>query len=139
MTGWRGGAKADMNKDVTATNVTHVTSDPFYAVTASSRRTRWRRSASTGAPTGTPRSTSSRRAAEHLRSGQAGRAGGQIHAKAVDDAAMIWVYHDTTPRALSSRIKTYVQAQSWFQDRSLVDNPSCRRTGARLQCGFNRN
>ena len=32
MTGWRGGAKADMNKDVSATNVTHVTSDPFYAV-----------------------------------------------------------------------------------------------------------
>ena len=31
MTGWRGGAKADMNKDVSATNVTHVTSDPFYA------------------------------------------------------------------------------------------------------------
>src|SRR5471032_2195062 len=32
MTGWRGGAKADMNKEVSATNVTHVTSDPFYAV-----------------------------------------------------------------------------------------------------------
>ena len=32
MTGWRGGAKADMNRDVTATNVTHVTSDPVYAV-----------------------------------------------------------------------------------------------------------
>src|SRR5258708_33518490 len=32
MTGWRGGARADMNKDVTATNVTHVTSAPFYPV-----------------------------------------------------------------------------------------------------------
>ena len=29
---------------------------------------------------------------------------------------MIWVYHDTTPRALSPKIKKYVQAQSWFQD-----------------------
>ena len=44
----------------------------------------------------------------------------QIHAKAVDDAVMIWVYHDTTPRALSPRIKTFVQAQSWFQDLALV-------------------
>jgi peptide/nickel transport system substrate-binding protein len=29
---------------------------------------------------------------------------------------MIWVYHDTTPHALSAKIKSYVQAQSWFQD-----------------------
>ncbi len=34
--------------------------------------------------------------------------------------AMIWVYHDRTPRALSSRIKSYTQAQSWFQDLALV-------------------
>ena len=44
----------------------------------------------------------------------------KIHAKVVDDAAMIWVYHDTSPRALSAKIKTYVQAQSWFQDLTLV-------------------
>ena len=45
---------------------------------------------------------------------------GQIHAKVVDDAAMIWIYHDRAPRALSSRIKSYTQAQSWFQDLALV-------------------
>ena len=45
----------------------------------------------------------------------------QIHAKAVDDAVMIWIYHDRTPRALSSRIKSYTQAQSWFQDLALVE------------------
>ena len=44
----------------------------------------------------------------------------KIHAKAVDDAVMIWVYHDTTPRALSAKIKKYVQAQSWFQDLAPV-------------------
>ena len=42
------------------------------------------------------------------------------HALAVNDAAMIWVYHDTTPHALSSKIKSYTQAQSWFQDIGLV-------------------
>ena len=46
----------------------------------------------------------------------------KIHAKAVDDAVMIWVYHDTTPRALSPKIKKYVQAQSWFQDLALLDD-----------------
>jgi peptide/nickel transport system substrate-binding protein len=44
----------------------------------------------------------------------------KIHALAVDDAAMIWVYHDTTPHALSAKIKSYTQAQSWFQDLGLV-------------------
>jgi len=44
----------------------------------------------------------------------------KIHALAVDDAAMIWVYHDTTPHALSAKIKSYTQAQSWFQDIGLV-------------------
>ena len=45
----------------------------------------------------------------------------RIHAKAVDDAVMIWVYHDTTARALSPKIKKYVQAQSWFQDLALLE------------------
>jgi len=45
----------------------------------------------------------------------------KIHARAVDDAAMIWVYHDTSARALSPRVKRYVQAQSWFQDLALVE------------------
>ena len=78
MTGWRGSAKADMNKDVSATNVTHVTSDPFYAANrffASDQI----------APIGVelellqePRSRPARgRAQDHLRSGQAGRDHGQ--------------------------------------------------------------
>ena len=41
--------------------------------------------------------------------------------KAVDDAVMIWVYHDTSARALSPKIKKYVQAQSWFQDLALLE------------------
>jgi peptide/nickel transport system substrate-binding protein len=34
---------------------------------------------------------------------------------------MIWVYHDTSPRALALRTKTFVQAQSWFQDLALIE------------------
>src|SRR5215813_8958919 len=32
-TAWRAGAKADMNKDITANNIAYVTSDPLYAFT----------------------------------------------------------------------------------------------------------
>src|SRR5260370_16710622 len=31
-TAWRAGAKADINKDVTANNIAYVTSDPVYAI-----------------------------------------------------------------------------------------------------------
>jgi ABC-type transport system substrate-binding protein len=33
-----------------------------------------------------------------------------------DQAVMIWVAHDLNPRALSPKLKGFVQAQSWFQD-----------------------
>jgi len=29
---------------------------------------------------------------------------------------MIWVAHDVNPRALSPKVKGFIQAQSWFQD-----------------------
>ena len=122
MTGWRGGAKADMNKDVTATNVTHVTSDPFYAANrffASDQV----------APIGVNWSFYKNPEVDQLvvelkntfDPAKQDEITAKIHAKAVDDAVMIWVYHDTTARALSPKIKKYVQAQSWFQDLALLE------------------
>ena len=121
MTGWRGGAKADMNRDINATNVTHVTSDPFYAVNrffASDQV----------APTGVNWSFYKNPEIDKLvaelqntfDSAKQDELAARIHEKAVDDAVMIWVYHDSSPRALSPKIKAYVQAQSWFQDLALV-------------------
>jgi len=121
MTGWRSGAKADMNKDVQATNVTHVTSDPFYAVVrffASDQM----------APVGVNWSGYKNAEVDKLvlelknsfDPAKQDELAAKAHALAVDDAAMIWVYHDTTPHALSAKIKSYTQAQSWFQDIGLV-------------------
>ena len=122
MTGWRGGAKADMNKDVSATNVTHVTSDPFYAV---NRFFASDQTAPTGVNWSFYKNPEVDRLVVELKStfdpARQDEIAAKIHAKAVDDAVMIWVYHDTTPRALSAKIKKYVQAQSWFQDLALVE------------------
>ena len=121
MTGWRGGASADMNKGVTATNVTHVTSDPFYAV---NRFFASNQVAPVGVNWSGYKNAEVDKLVVELQNtfdpARQDALAAQIHAKAVDDAAMIWVYHDTTPRALSPKIKTYVQAQSWFQDLALV-------------------
>jgi peptide/nickel transport system substrate-binding protein len=122
MTGWRGGAKADMNKDVTATNVTHVTSDPFYAV---NRFFASDQVAPVGVNWSNYKNADVDRLVAELQNtfdpAKQDALAAQIHAKAVDDAVMIWIYHDRTPRALSSRIKVYTQAQSWFQDLALVE------------------
>ncbi|MBW6396763.1 ABC transporter substrate-binding protein [Roseomonas sp. HJA6] len=40
----------------------------------------------------------------------------QLHDKVLDDALFLFVAHDMNPRAMSTRVKGFVQAQSWFQD-----------------------
>jgi peptide/nickel transport system substrate-binding protein len=44
----------------------------------------------------------------------------RVHEKVVDDAVLIWVVHDVNPHALSPKIKSYVQAQHWFQDLTTI-------------------
>ncbi len=41
---------------------------------------------------------------------------GHMHEKLVADAYEIFIVHDLNPRALSPKLKGFVQAQSWFQD-----------------------
>jgi peptide/nickel transport system substrate-binding protein len=38
----------------------------------------------------------------------------------VDDAPLVWVVHDTNPHALSPKVKSFVQAQHWFQDLTTI-------------------
>lgn len=40
----------------------------------------------------------------------------RIHAKIVEDAALLWVAHDVGPRAMSARVKGVVQPRNWFID-----------------------
>jgi len=40
----------------------------------------------------------------------------QLNERMNDQAIMVWVAHDVNPRALSPKLKGFVQAQSWFQD-----------------------
>ena len=44
----------------------------------------------------------------------------KIHEKYVDDALFLMVTHDVNPRAMSAKVKGFVQAQNWFQDFSPV-------------------
>lgn len=44
----------------------------------------------------------------------------KLHTRLVDQAMWVWVVHDLNPRALSPKVKGYVEAQSWFQDLTPV-------------------
>jgi ABC-type transport system substrate-binding protein len=43
-----------------------------------------------------------------------------LHERSVDEAAFLWVAHDVGPRALSAKIKNFVQPKSWFVDFSMM-------------------
>jgi peptide/nickel transport system substrate-binding protein len=120
-TAWRAGAKAEMNKDVTANNIAYVTSDPLYAFTRFFHSNQ-------AAPVGVNWSYYSnpevdRLIDEALATFDPAKQDGlmaKVHEKVVDDAVLIWVVHDTNPHALSPKIKSYVQAQHWFQDLTTI-------------------
>ena len=44
----------------------------------------------------------------------------KIHTKMVDDALFVWVVHDVAPRAMSKKVKGFVQSRNWFQSLSSV-------------------
>jgi len=44
----------------------------------------------------------------------------ELHAASVDDAAFLYVAHDVAPRAMSPKIKNFVQPKSWFVDFSPI-------------------
>ena len=45
----------------------------------------------------------------------------EIHTYIVDQAYWIWIAHDLNPRAMSPKVKGFVQAQSWFQDLTSIE------------------
>ena len=118
---WRAGAKADMNKDMTRQQHRLRDVRPGLRHHALLRLEPGR---------------AGRRELELLyqcRGRQAGQRGlntfdaakqdalmARVHEKVVDDAVLIWVVHDTNPHALSPKIKSYVQAQHWFQDLTTI-------------------
>ncbi|MGA0594469.1 ABC transporter substrate-binding protein [Enterovirga sp. CN4-39] len=118
---WRAGARSETNKGATGMNYTYFIQDPFTGFIRHLQ-------CNLGPPAGTNwgyycdpemdrlfdqvRNTFDPAAqSEVLR---------KIHEKFVDDALFLMVTHDVNPRAMSPRVKGFVQAQNWFQDFSPI-------------------
>jgi peptide/nickel transport system substrate-binding protein len=116
-TAWRKGAADPSLRGMTGSNIAYVTSDPFYAFI------RFYQSKQ-AAPVGVNWSGYSNPAVDALCDQitnsfdpvEQDKLCARMHELVVDDAVQVWVVHDTNPHALSPRVKSYTQAQHWFQD-----------------------
>lgn len=114
---WRQGAAGELARGVTANNVAYVTSDPLYALIRFFHSNQI-------APTGVNWSHYRDPGMDRLIDTAMGtfdpaevdRLMARVHEKAVDEALLVYVVHDTNPRALGRNVRGYTQAQHWFQD-----------------------
>ncbi len=118
---WRAGAKAPVNKGIDALNVSYNSQDPFSTFTRLMRT-------DLHAPNGVNWGFYSDPAMDKLlqeaqtafEPAARNAALARVHEKMVNDAVMIWVVHDVGPRAMSPKVKGFVQAKNWFQDLTPV-------------------
>jgi peptide/nickel transport system substrate-binding protein len=121
LTNWRKGAKDQSANGANATNVTYAAMDPFFAMVRFLQSGMAPPVSNNWGFINNPkfdelvtkaRQTFDPAARDTLLA--------ELHAASVDDAAFLYVAHDVGPRALSPKIKGFVQPKSWFVDFSPV-------------------
>ena len=117
----RVGAQAPENKGITMLNNSYSTNDPYVAVL---RYLTPEEIPPKGSNWGSVRDPEIERLAKEIRNEfdpkKQDDLVAQIHQRHVDMANFIWVVHDVGSRALSSKVKGHVHAQSWFVDFSPI-------------------
>ncbi|MCE1235884.1 MAG: ABC transporter substrate-binding protein [Hyphomicrobiales bacterium] len=118
---WRAGAKADQNAGITGLNYSYAIVDPFNALVRFIK-------SDLHAPNGVNWGFYSdpdmdalvAKAQNTFDAATQNEVLGQIHAKMVNDALFIWVVHDVAPRAMTAKVKGFVQPRNWFLDLTSV-------------------
>src|ERR1700754_1588503 len=120
-TNWRRGAKDPTANGSNAINVTYAAMDPFFAMVrflqsgmAPPVSNNW---GFINEPKYDELVTKARQTFDPA---ERDKALAELHAASVDDAAFLYVAHDVAPRAMSPKIKGFVQPKSWFVDFSPV-------------------
>jgi peptide/nickel transport system substrate-binding protein len=120
-TNWRKGAKDESARGAHATNVTYAAMDPFFAMIrfldskmAPPVSNNW----------GFINEPEFDRLVAAVRTAfdpaERDKALAALHERSVDEAAFLYVAHDVGPRAMSPKIKNFVQPKSWFVDFSTM-------------------
>lgn len=118
---WRAGAKAEQSLGAHGINVSYTTQDPYSSFT------RFLRS-DLAPPNGVNWGYHSdpeidkllNAAAQAFDSKERDAYLAQVHTREVNEALFVWVVHDVAPRAMSPKVKGFVQARNWFQSLTPV-------------------
>lgn len=120
-TNWRRGAKDPSANGSNAINVTYAAMDPFFALVrflqsgmAPPVSNNW------GFNNNPKFDELVKKARQTFEPAARDAALAELHAASVDDATFLFVAHDVAPRAMSPKIKGFVQPKSWFVDFSPV-------------------
>jgi ABC-type transport system substrate-binding protein len=120
-TNWRKGAKDESARGAHAINVTYAAMDPFFAMIrfldskmAPPTSNNW------GFITDPEFDKLVAAARTAFDPAERDKALAALHERSVDEAAFLWVAHDVGPRAMTPKIKGFVQPKSWFVDFSTM-------------------
>jgi ABC-type transport system substrate-binding protein len=120
-TNWRKGAKDDSARGAHATNVTYAAMDPFFAMIrfldskmAPPVSNNW------GYINEPEYDALVAKVSVSFDPAERDKALAALHERSVDEAAFLYVAHDVGPRAMSPKIKNFVQPKSWFVDFSTM-------------------
>lgn len=118
---WRAGAKDPASRGAVALNYSYFIQDPFTAFTrhvqsdlVSPKGTNW------GHYSDKVMDGLLQKAKTSFDPAAQNKVLQEIHAKFVNEALFLDVTHDVNPRAMSAKVKGFVQAQNWFQDFSPI-------------------
>jgi peptide/nickel transport system substrate-binding protein len=118
---WRAGAKSDQVKGANGINFSYFIQDPF---TAFIRHIDSKLVAPNGTNWGYYQEPAMDALIEQARTTfdatEQDKVLQKIHEKIVEEALFLFVTHDVAPRAMSTKVTGFVQAQNWFQDFSPI-------------------
>jgi peptide/nickel transport system substrate-binding protein len=120
-TNWRKGVKDDSARGAQAINVTYAAMDPFFAMVrfldsrmAPPVSNNW------GFINDPQYDKLTAAALQAFDPAARDKTLAALHERSVDEAEFLWVAHDVGPRAMSPKIKNFVQPKSWFVDFSTM-------------------
>ncbi len=120
-TNWRRGTKDPSANGANATNVTYAAMDPFFALVRFLQSGMAPPVSNNWGYINNPKFDALiTKARQTFDPAARDEALAELHAASVDDAAFLYVAHDVAPRALSPKIKGFVQPKSWFVDFSPI-------------------
>ena len=120
-TNWRRGAKDPSANGSNATNVTYAAMDPFFALVRFLQSDMAPPVSNNWGFINNPKFDELVKKARSTFDAEGrDKALADLHAASVNDAAFLYVAHDVGPRAMSPKVKGFVQPKSWFVDFSTV-------------------